>query len=86
MAQVRSLRSNADNLQLAHWPPLDPPTGRRQNNAPENNMADPVDNNAEAALEAAQNPGSVVTWTANPMTANFNPGTSQGQKIFDVKT
>ena len=85
MAQVRSLRSN-DNLQLAHWPPVDPPTGRRQNNVPENNMADPVDNNAEAALEAVQNPGPVSTWTANPMTANFNPGTPQGQKIFDVKT
>ena len=56
------------------------------NNVPENNMTDLVDNNAEAAPEAAQNPGPVSTWTANPMTANFNPGTPQGQKIFDVKT
>ena len=38
MAQVRSLRSNAQNLQPVHWPPLDPPTGRRRNsnNAPNN--------------------------------------------------
>ena len=86
MAQVRSLRSNTDNLQLAHWPPLDPPTGRRQNNVPMNNMEDPVQNNDAAAPDAAQNPGPVATWTANPMTANFNPGTPQGQKIFDVKT
>ena len=88
MAQVRSLRSNADNLQLAHWPPLDPPTGRCRNlnnapnNVPENNMADNNDNNA--AVVPNQGPSS--RWTANPMAANFDLGTPQGQRIFDVKT
>ena len=88
MAQVRSLRSNAKNLQLAYWPPLDSPTGRRRsldnapNNVPENNMADNVDNN----VAAVQNQSPSSRWAANPMTANFNPSTPQGQKIFDVKT
>ena len=88
MAQVRSVRSNAQNLQPVHWPPLDPPTGRRQNlnnapnNVPENNMADNNDNNA--AVVPNQGPSS--RWTANPMAANFGPSTPQGQNIFDMKT
>ena len=45
-------------------------------------MADNVDNNAAAV----QNQGPLSRWTTNPMVANFNPGTPQGQKIFDVKT
>ena len=88
MAQVRLLQSNAQNLQPEYWPLLDPPTGRRRNlnnvpnNVPKNNMAH--NNNNNAAAVPNQDP--LARWTANPMTANFDPGTSQGQKIFDAKT
>ena len=88
MAQVRSLRSNTQNLQPGHWPHLDPPTGRHRNlnnvtnNVPENNMAH-SNNNITAAVP---NQDPLSRWAANPMAANFDPSTSQGQKIFDAKT
>ena len=88
MAQVRSLRSNTQNLQPVYWPPLDPPTGRHQNlnnppnNVPENNMVDNNNNNATAVPN--QDPSS--RWTVNPIAAMFDSGPPQGQKIFDAKT
>ena len=88
MTQVRLLRSNTQSLQPEHWPPLDLPTGRRRhlnnlpNNVPENNTANNVNKNATAV----PNQDIMTPRTANPMTANFNLGTPQGQKIFDTKT
>ena len=88
MAKVRSLRSNAQNLQPVHWQPLDSPTGCCQNlnNAPnnvlENNMAHNNNNN----LVAVPNQDPLSQWTANPVSANFDTGTPQGQKISDAKT
>ena len=54
---------------------------RNSNSVPENNMADNNNNNAAAV----PNQDSLSRWTANPMAANFDPGTLQGQKIFDAK-
>ena len=94
--QQRSLRSNNPNLQLGHWPPLDPETPticwRRKSNSVNVEQVNMEDNNnnagneqAAAPLPEAGQPNS-SKWCANPMVADFNPGTTQGQRIFESKT
>ena len=41
---------------------------------------------AGAALVASLTPARIKIWTENPLTGNFNPGTTSGQKIFLEKT
>ena len=63
-------------------------TGLRSNSNPPNIL--PFEDYYETMAEAppAANPPAqeVVSWTINPLSQNFNPGTSAGSKIFIEKT
>ena len=48
-------------------------------------MADGVAAGGAAALMPPP-PARIEVWTENPLTGNFNPGTTSGQKIFLEKT
>ena len=76
-------RDTRSNYTAPKIPPT-PPRAIQNRNV--NIMAQGTSPTAGAPPALAAQPAKVETWTMNPMTENFNPGTTSGAKLFTEKT
>ena len=79
-------RDTRSNFTAPDIPPT-PPRAIRNRNVDIMAQGNPPSSpTAGAAPALAAQPAKLETWTMNPMTENFNPGTTSGAKLFDEKT